>query len=140
FISGILYAIGSMIVYFWSINFNATPPTETHKRLAETTVFASLVIYQLLHSLSISQNNIIFSKNIFKHTKMFLALAVSISLLLIAIYVPFVARLTKTEPLPAMNWLMIFVTAIPIFIIDELRKVIINRKRKNVEQVRGDTC
>jgi len=140
FLSGILYAIGSMLVYFWSINFNATPPTETHKRLAETTVFASLVIYQLLHSLSISQNNIIFSKNIFKHTKMFLALAVSISLLLIAIYVPFVARLTKTEPLPAINWLMIIVTAVPIFIIDELRKVIINRRKKPAEQLRGDTC
>jgi Ca2+-transporting ATPase len=141
FLSGILYAIGSMLVYFWSLNFNATPPTETHKRLAETTVFASLVIYQLLHSLSISQNKIIFTKAIFKNLKIFLAIAFSIALLLVAIYVPFMNPLIKTEPLPAMNWVMIIVTAIPIFIIDELRKVIINRKLKQVEnEIIGEVC
>ncbi|MFW9924401.1 MAG: cation-translocating P-type ATPase [Candidatus Thorarchaeota archaeon] len=129
-LSGILYAAGSMIVYFWSLDFNVLPPNDEHKRLAETTVFASLVIYQLLHSLSISQNKVVFSKEIFKHSKMFLALALSLILLIIAIYVPFLSKLVKTEPLPAMNWLMIAVTAIPIFIIDELRKVIINKKKK----------
>ncbi|MBN1329741.1 MAG: cation-translocating P-type ATPase [Candidatus Heimdallarchaeota archaeon] len=134
FLSGLLYAIGAMIVYFWSLGFNTTPSTETQKRLAETTVFASLVIYQLLHSLSISQNKLVFSKDIFKHSKMFLALVVSMGLLLVAIYVPFIGKLIKTEPLPAINWLMIIATAIPIFIIDELRKFIINRRKKTVEQ------
>ena len=141
FLSGILYAGGSMLVYFWSMDFNVIPPTVTHQRLAETTVFASLVIYQLLHSLSISQNNFVFSKEIFRNSKMFLAILVSISLLLVAIYVPFVAKLTKTTPLPAMNWLMILTTAIPIFIIDELRKVIINRRKKSEEEVEiGESC
>ncbi|HUT82766.1 MAG TPA: cation-translocating P-type ATPase [Candidatus Bathyarchaeia archaeon] len=141
FLSGILYAVGTMIVYFWSLDFNTIPIDEEHKRLAETTVFASLVIYQLLHSLSISQSKIVFSKDIFKHTKMFLALAVSIGLLIVAIYVPFMGKLVKTEPLPAMNWLMIISTAVPIFIIDELRKVIINRRRKITESpIIGEVC
>jgi Ca2+-transporting ATPase len=130
-ISGILYAIGSLIVYFWSINFNATPPTETHKRLAETTVFASLVIYQLLHSLSISQNKFVFSKEILKQPRIFLAIIVSMVLLLLAIYVPFLNQFIKTEPLPAINWLMIIVTAVPIFLVDELRKLIINRRKSS---------
>jgi len=132
FISGILYAIGSLLVYFWSINFNATPPTETHKRLAETTVFASLVIYQLLHSLSISQNKFVFSKEIFKQPKIFLAIIVSLVMLILAIYVPSLNRFIKTEPLPAINWLMIIVTALPIFLVDEFRKLIINRRKSLV--------
>jgi Ca2+-transporting ATPase len=126
-ISGFSYAIGTTIVYFWAMNFTLSlDPTDI--KTSETMVFVSLVIYQLLHSLSISQNRFIFNKEFFKNGKLFLAFFFSLGLLILAIYVPFMNRFIHTVPLAASQWGIISATALPIFVIDELRKIKYIRK------------
>jgi Ca2+-transporting ATPase len=129
FTSGVSYAIGALFVYFWATDFTLT--TDSAKlHTAQTMVFVSLVIYQLLHSLSLSQKDIIFNKQFFKNGKLFLAVLVSTALLLVAIYVPFLSNFIETQPLEALHWGIIFLTALPIFIIDEGRKMILKAVKK----------
>ncbi|NHJ85665.1 MAG: hypothetical protein FK734_09400 [Asgard group archaeon] len=137
--SGISYAIGTMIVYFWVMNFTlSVDPLEV--KTAETMVFISLVIYQLLHSLSVSQERIIFNKEFFKNGKLFLAFIVSLSLLIAAIYIPFMNNFIHTVPIGAPHWGLIILTAIPIFIIDELRKLLFKGKKDNRKDIIVDVC
>jgi Ca2+-transporting ATPase len=132
-ISGLSYAIGALIVYFWAMNFTlSTDPTDV--KTSETMVFISLVIYQLFHSLSVSQERIIFNKDFLKNRKLFLAFAVSFALLIIAIYVPFMNRFVHTVPIGATHWGMIVLTALPILIIDEVRKLFFRKKQIKVNQ------
>ena len=132
-ISGLSYAMGALIVYFWAMNFTlSTDPTDV--KTSETMVFISLVIYQLFHSLSVSQERIIFNRDFLKNRKLFLAFAVSFALLIIAIYVPFMNRFVHTVPIGATHWGMIVLTALPILIIDEVRKLFFHKKQIKVNQ------
>lgn len=130
-LTGLSYAIGTILVYFWAMDFTLLTD---HQAVAtsETMVFVSLVIYQLLHSLSVSQNELIFSKRFFKNTKLFGAVAISLVLLIIAVYVPFISRFLDTVPLQAKHWGMIFATALPIFLMDEFRKLLFYRETQNL--------
>jgi len=127
--SGLMYGIGTLFGYFWTMGFTLSTDVETVKA-AQTMVFVSLVVYQLLHSLSLCQDDLIFTKGFFKNYKLFLAVLFSIIMLVIALYVPFMSRFAHTTPLDGMQWLIILLTALPILIADEVRKFIFNRIRK----------
>ncbi|MBD3190401.1 MAG: HAD-IC family P-type ATPase [Candidatus Heimdallarchaeota archaeon] len=138
-LTGLSYAIGTILVYFWSMDFSLSTD---HQAIAtaETMVFVSLVIYQLLHSLSVSQNELIFSRRFFNNTKLFGAVGISLVLLIIAVYVPFISDFIDTNPLELRHWGMILATAIPIFLMDEFRKFIFYRDKQNPVHKEGATC
>jgi len=106
-------------------------------KTAETMVFVSLVIYQLVHSLSISQDGFIFAKGFFRNYRLFLAILFSLIMLLIALYVPLMSSFIHTVPLQAKHWLVIVLSALVILIVDEIRKLIfksVNQKKISVNQ------
>jgi len=129
--SGIVYGICSLFGYFWSMGFTLSQDPLSLKT-AETMVFVSLVIYQLVHSLSISQDGFIFAKGFFRNYKLFLAVLFSLIMLLIALYVPLMSSFIHTVPLQAKHWLVIVLSALVILIVDEIRKMIfksVNQKK-----------
>ncbi len=125
-ITGILYAIGSMFVFYWAIGFGSAI-TEENIKIGQTMVFASLVIYQLANSLSTSRGRTIFSRRIFQNKSLFGAIALGVILLMAAIYIPFLQPAIKTFPLSALHWGIILLTMLPIAAIEELRKFIVNK-------------
>ncbi len=128
--TGIMYGIATTFLYFWSIGFDKNYDPSITCNIPETIVFAALVIYQLGHSITVSQRGTIFSKRTFENKYLFLAIFISILLLLVAIYVPFIAIFIRTAPLTLEHWGMIFLTLIPILIIGEIRKKIVRCKDK----------
>ena len=125
-ITGVLYAIGSMFVFFWAISFGSAV-TEENIRIGQTMVFASLVIYQLANSLSTSRGRTIFSRRIFQNKSLFGAIALGLILLMAAVYIPFLQPAIKTFPLTAQHWGIILLTMLPITAIEEFRKFIVNK-------------
>jgi len=130
--TGLLYAVGSMIIFYWSTNWGtdlalSNPNREDALRRAQTMVFISLVIYQFFNSLSTSLDSSAFSKKIFKNKALFGAIFVGLVLILAAVYVPFLNQFIKTTPLSLVNWGMILSTVLPIFFAEELRKYVVSK-------------
>ncbi len=125
-ITGVLYAIGSMFVFYWAIGFGSAI-TEENIKIGQTMVFASLVIYQLANSLSTSRGRTIFSRRIFQNKSLFGAIALGVILLMAAIYIPFLQPAIKTFPLSGIHWGIILLTMLPIAAVEELRKFIVNK-------------
>ncbi len=123
FLTGFIYAIGTMILFFWALD-----RYDTDTKIAETMVFTALVFYQLFHSLSVSKNGTIFNKKIFEHKSLFLAIFVGATLQLMAIYMPGINTILHTAQLEWVHWKMILLTLIPIAIIGELKKLLIKHK------------
>ncbi|NPD89016.1 MAG: HAD-IC family P-type ATPase [Asgard group archaeon] len=127
FLTGLLYGIGTMIIFFWITDWGADTSEETVV-LARTMVFAALVIYQLLNSLSTSINRSIFSKKILRNRALFGAIFVGFILLILSIYTPFLQPFLQTVNISGVGWGIIFATASPIALIEEVRKFIVRKK------------
>jgi Ca2+-transporting ATPase len=125
-LTGVLYAIGSMFVFYWAIGFGSAV-TEENIKIGQTMVFASLVIYQLANSLSTSRGRTIFSRKVFQNKQLFGAILLGVILLMAAVYIPFLQPAIKTYPLSAVHWGIILLTMLPIAAIEELRKFIVNK-------------
>jgi Ca2+-transporting ATPase len=120
-IFGLFNAIGSTVLFLWTIGFDLSIDILTADLArARTIIFAALVIYQSLQCLSVSQNVTIFSKKTLENKILIGAIFLGLLLLLFAIYIPFMQIFIGTYPLPPIDWLMILITAIPILIFQEI--------------------
>jgi Ca2+-transporting ATPase len=120
-IFGILNALGCTYLFLWSIEFNLAINIKTADLTkSRTIIFAALVIYQSLQCLSVSQNVTIFSKKTFENKILIGAIFLGILLLLIAIYIPYFQIFIGTYFLQPIDWLMIFISAIPIVTFQEI--------------------
>ncbi len=101
---------------------------------AQTVVFTTLALYQVFNSLNCrSRIKSLFQIGVFSNIYMFIAIIVSVSLQLAAVYLPFMQRLLGTVPLQPRDWLTIVLVTSPIFFLDEIRKLV-QRIRKNPAQ------
>ena len=161
--TGILYAIGSMIIFYWARVWGANlalsklslhdldyyilshvNPLESADvlRKAQTMVFAALVIFQLFNSLSTSIDGFAISKRILQNKALFAAILGGFLLIIAAVYLPFMNDFLKTTPLLGVEWVIIFLTVLPIFIAEEIRKFIVRRffTTKEIEVEIENSC
>ncbi len=120
-IFGLLNALGSAFLFFWTIGFDLSINIQTADLTrSRTIIFAALVIYQSFQCLSVSQNVTIFSKKTLENKILIGAIILGLLLLLLAIYFPLFQLFIGTTPLPAIDWLVILITAIPIVMFQEI--------------------
>jgi Ca2+-transporting ATPase len=131
-VSGIVFALGSLFTFLLTIDFgNAI--TEENIKIGQTMVFTSLVIYQLFHAINASERRTIFKIQTFKNSALFVALAVGFLLQFIALYMPLVAELLNTVPLSLEQWIIILISAIPVVLVEEIRKIVYFNKYEDSE-------
>ncbi|MFW9994045.1 MAG: cation-translocating P-type ATPase [Candidatus Odinarchaeota archaeon] len=124
-VAGAVFAIGAITCFFAAVNFDHTALTAETEIKAQTMAFTALVIYQLFHAINTSEKGTIFSMNAVKNRALFAAILLGFLLQLVAVYVPFLQPFLGTTALEISDWLIILVTAIPVVVVEELRKKII---------------
>lgn len=110
-------------------------------RTAQTVTFTSLVILQTFGTLLCTRTHI---KSFFQQPPwqkrrgnmwMFLAQLISISIMLVAVYVPFFNQLFKTRPVPVQFLFITLVFCAIMFALDEMRKLCVRRKYLNFHRI-----
>lgn len=120
-VSGIVFAVGSLFCFFYAIDFG-NDFTEHNQEIARTMAFTALVIYQLLHALNTSEKGTIFSLKTIKNRTLLAAIALGLFLQLGAVYIVFLNPILETVPLEPFHWGLILLTAIPVVVVEEIRK------------------
>jgi len=96
---------------------------------ARTAAFIVLSCSQLFHSFNCRSMDVsLFKLGVFTNKKLILAVSVSFLLQMAAVYVPFLQRVFKTEPLGLFDWaLVIFISSMPLWAM-EIWKIMMNKK------------
>jgi len=126
---GLVMTLGALFIYFSAPIFFSDRP-----QIAQTMVFTTLVITQLLHTYNFRfEDRGIFRKDIFGNKYLNLAVMVSILLQVAIIYVPWFQDIFKTTSLSLENWLLMVVSSItPVLLINLINEIIYKRRRSSV--------
>lgn len=116
---GIIMCAATLFMFYMESNIDK----------ARTIAFTTLVMLQLIFALSARSNLPLMKIGIFSNKKLLLAIAVSVALQLIIIYMPFLAVAFKTVPLAMMDWMNILGVMITVFIILEFKKFILVKNK-----------
>jgi P-type Ca2+ transporter type 2C len=129
FYLGAVMVIGTMIVYYIAL----TNGTEEYAR---TMCFSVFIIFQLFNVMNCrSGEDSVFKLGLFSNRAIYLAIFISLSLLLIvvqgaSITVPFttfeIGELLATTPLNSTDWFVIMTVASTVFMIEEFRKFLLS--------------
>ncbi|MHB0939054.1 MAG: cation-translocating P-type ATPase, partial [Armatimonadota bacterium] len=96
---------------------------------AQTVAFTTLVAFQWFHAFNArSRRNSLFSIGIFTNSWLLAGIAAAVLLQVLVIYVRPIQVLFRTAPLTLADWGWILLVSSSIFILDELRKLVINRR------------
>lgn len=118
---GILNAIACLFLFLWSIDYNLGLDIETSNLDRQRTIiYAALVVYQSIQCLAISQNVTIFSKKTLENKTLLGAIFLGTILLLFSIYAPIMQIFMRTYPIDIIDWLVIFLSAIPVLAFQEI--------------------
>jgi Ca2+-transporting ATPase len=127
FITGFLYAIGTMVCYYWALGWGQNT-SDAAFDIAQTMVFVSLMIFQFLNSISTSVSGSVFSRRLLKNRTLFGAVALGVVLVMLVVYIPPLNPFIQTTALTAQHWGIILAICVPILVIEEIRKFIFRRK------------
>ncbi|MEW6171194.1 MAG: cation-translocating P-type ATPase, partial [Candidatus Omnitrophota bacterium] len=102
---------------------------------ARTAAFIVLACSQLFHSFNCrNMTESLFKIGLFTNKKLILATAVSFLLQMVAVYVPFLQKVFKTEPLGLIDWFLVLtISSFPLWAMEIVK--IINKKRKRKEYI-----
>ena len=126
---GALITVSALSVYLGAKQGIIDVESETH---IQTMLFTSIVLAQLLHSLNFrSATRTVFSLESLKNKWLLLAIGGSLLLHMLVVYVPFMQRIFKTEPLGIHDWIAVLLAAlIPMILIDITKLVLARRARQ----------
>lgn len=93
-------------------------------RHAQTVAFTTLMMFQMFNVLNCKSNIHSVFKIFFNNKWLILAVALSIILQMIVLYVPFMNTLFKTYPLPIFEWMMILLVSSSVLWFDEIFKIV----------------
>jgi Ca2+-transporting ATPase len=116
---GLLLSLGSLAAFF--ISYYVIYPDNTAQ--VQTVVFTTLVLSQLMHAFNSRSETMSFLELSFLDNKaLLLALAASLALQLVVIFVPPLMRLFGTAYLSAAGWgLIIACSVVPVILIDRVK-------------------
>jgi P-type Ca2+ transporter type 2C len=109
---GILIGVVTLAVFLWALR---SQPDNLHR--AQTLAYATLTMAQFILVFDCrSVEGGIWKRNIFGNVWLVLAVAASLALFLLTLYVPSIAAIFKTVPLHGLDWVIVVVAAaIPTF-------------------------
>ncbi|MDO5716738.1 MAG: calcium-translocating P-type ATPase, SERCA-type [Tissierellia bacterium] len=121
-LQSIAIAAATLISFNWALNLY--PDSITHAR---TIVFSTLILSELLRAFSSrSLDRPLWEIGLLTNKKMISAVSISFSLLLVALYIPFMQTIFDTFALGWKDWRIVVSLAIVPFIVGELYKVLKN--------------
>jgi len=116
FAVGLLMCIGTLGAFLWG-----RPDVDLEK--ARTISFTTLVMFQLFHVFNCrSERHSILDIGPSRNKYLLLAVASSITIQLAVVYLPFLQNVFSTEPLSAMDWLVIVAISGSILLAGEIVK------------------
>ncbi|WDL97421.1 calcium-translocating P-type ATPase, SERCA-type [Alicyclobacillus sp. ALC3] len=112
---GVLIGFVTLAVFYWSLKLNPGSIGDLGK--AQTMAYATLTMAQLILVFDCrSVDGGIFKRNFFENKWLLLAVASSVALFLLTLYVPSLAAAFKTVQLGGRDWLIVLVAAaVPTF-------------------------
>ncbi|HRO44375.1 cation-translocating P-type ATPase [Agriterribacter sp.] len=122
-VTGILLALAALFIQWWTVSEGYDVKTQ------QTAVFTALCFVQLGNALSVrSAFHSLFSKDIFSNRGMWLAIAGTVILQILIVYVPFLDTIFKTTPLNGSIMLLIVIVTIVSVVLIEVVKLL-NKKK-----------
>ena len=114
------------------LDFTIAPMLGVDPATSRTMLFTTLVLSQLLHSLSFrSEAHTIFSLRTFKNKWLLAAIAGSMLLQVILIYLPGTEELFQVTPLNLADWIAVIGVSLCSVAVIDATKLIVNRRKKN---------
>ena len=114
---GLTMSLGAIYIY------NVYYPQSSIK--AQTMALTLLAAFQWYNSLNCRfTTKSIFHKRIFGNIYIWLAIAVNLVLQIIAVQTPWFNKILKTTPLAFGDWMLVFILALVIILVDEGRKLV----------------
>ena len=124
---GFVLSIFPIILGYW-----ISPMLGVDAATSRTMLFTTLVLSQLLHSLSFrSEAHTIFSWRTFKNKWLLAAIAGSMLLQIILIYLPGTEKLFQVTPLNLADWIAVIGVSLCSIAVIDVTKIIANRRKKN---------
>ena len=98
----------------------------THGKVKASTLSLSvLVVIEMLNALNaISEDNSLLTMSPFVNPYLLLAIAASIGLHVMIVYVPFMATIFGIAAMNTSEWILVMAFSSPVIIVDELLKVL----------------
>jgi Ca2+-transporting ATPase len=129
--AGILIGIGTVAMFFfylWPAISLGNELTETDIIYPRTVAFTMLIIFQMIMALNIrKEEHSLLGKEFFRNPYLLLAIASSIILHLIIIYVPIFQSIFDTVGLDWIDWIIILAIGSILVFIDEMRTILAKR-------------
>ena len=101
------------------------------KRKASTLSLTVLVMIEMFNAVNaLSEDSSILSMGIFANPFLLIAIAGSVILHCVILYIPIFQRIFSTMPLTAYDWALVIAFSFPVIIIDEILKFIARQKNK----------
>ena len=121
---GLFMAIGTIGIFTYSLNSGDFVR-------AQTLAFCTIAIFQVFNAINCkSQDESIFKIGLFNNKYLLIGITASVSLQILATFPPLQFALGTTT-LSLYDWLIVVAISSSVFITDEIRKFIKNRKRHN---------
>ena len=99
---------------------------------ATTMTLAAIIFCQIAAALNCrSKYTSVFKLGIFSNHRVWAGIIFEIVLLAILVYTPGIQSVFNTAPLQVNDWIFLFIIPIPIFLIEELRKLIVRYRHQN---------
>lgn len=134
---GAIASIVSTLAYFFVNIENGWPAqrllaTGVGYSRATTMTLAAIIFCQIAAALNCrSKYTSVFKLGLFSNHRIWAGIVFEIVLLMILVYTPGLQTAFNTAPLQIKDWIFLFIIPIPIFLIDELRKLIMRFKYQN---------
>lgn len=123
--SGIIIAVGTLLLFFLYMYSPAPKHTEAYAR---TVAFTMLIIFQMVMALNIrKEEHSLLGKEFFRNPYLLLAIASSVILHVSIVYIPFFQPFFNTTALELIDWIIIIFVGSILVIIDEVRTFIAHR-------------
>ncbi len=124
--AGTWTAAVSLLVFLWALN-SGRSFTE-----AQCICFVTLILIQFFNAINCrSEKHSIFRIGLLSNKWLLLAIAVSLGMTVMLIYVPFLQEVFHTFTLSVVDWVVAIVSASSILVIVEIGKLISNRYKVN---------
>ncbi len=125
--------LGVLSLFLWELNI---PGGDLQK--ARTIVFATLIMFELMHVLNArSLHTTIFSNKFFSNKYIFFAIGASLVLTILAIYTNIGQKIFNTVPLSAFEWLIIILISSLVILVNEVIKALIKSEFKEQKNLKG---
>lgn len=130
---GLIASVISTCAYFFVNHVNGWPniplaPSGQVYAEATTITLGAIVFSQIAAAMNCrTQISSVFSIGLFSNHRILLGIGVEIVLIALLMYVPFLQGVFNTGPLNVSEWIFLFCIPVPLFLIEEFRKLIVRK-------------